>query len=78
MLDRVIFSGDGSFAGFQNHEGVDTEQGCAWIRVLQEQLDRGLIGPTTMAKMPGWWTPDHEDATWSVAELIRLGHLKKK
>lgn len=75
MIETLVFCGNGNYAAFEGHEQVDREQGSAWLEVLQDKLDRKIIGPKTKVRMPGWYNPDHEDEIWTVEELIKLGRL---
>lgn len=78
MLETLIFYENGNYAAFQNHEQIGSEQGNAWLAVLQEKLDRKMIGPETRVLLPGWWTPDHPDKEWTVGELIKIKRLTVK
>lgn len=74
MIRTIVFSENGTFAAF--HDGMSAEEGNAWLAVLQDKLDRKTIDLKTKVKMPGWWTPDHQDESWTVGELVKTGHLK--
>lgn len=76
MVETVVFFENGNYAAFRDGEQDPPEQGNAWLDVLQAKLDRKAIDPKTRVKMPGWWTPDHENGIWTVEELVKIGRLK--
>lgn len=76
MTEIVIFSENGNYAAFEDATQVISESGNAWLDIVQAKLDRKVIGPKTRIQMPGWWTPDHKNSTWTVEELLKIGRLK--
>lgn len=75
QLESMIFFPNGNYCAFWNGAQVPEEQGSAWIGILQNKLDRGVIGPKTKVTMAGWANGDSE--SWTVEELLKSEHLKK-
>lgn len=70
-IKEIFFFPNGNFFAFDLvGKQIPEEQGSAWMRILQEKLDRGAIDDNTAVRMEGW-----EDVT--VLDLIESGRLKR-
>lgn len=78
MIRKIIFDENGNYVAFDVDGQVAAEQGNAWLEILQDKLDRKAIDLKTKVIMPGWWTPDHKDRTWTVGELLKSNRLKAR
>lgn len=70
-VKEMFFFANGNYCAFNDAgDQVPEEQGSAWMKVLQEKLDRGVIDENTAVKMEGWGNK-------TVRELIDSGRLKR-
>lgn len=79
-ISTMMFFPNGNFAAFDRKgEQVTEEQGSAWIRILQDKLDRGVITEETKVTMSGWENYNHKSGyDWTVKELIESKRLTRK
>jgi hypothetical protein len=75
LVDAIVFFENGNYASFRDDQQIQQEDGSAFLDVLQDMLDRGVVDPQTRVKMAGWYQPERENGEWTVGELIRMGHL---
>jgi len=71
-IREVMFFENGNYCAFDRKgEQIPEEQGCAWFKILQDKLDRGVIDGGTKVLMAGW---DQKD--YRVRDLIERGSLR--
>ncbi len=69
-IETISFFSNGSYVPFDAHGApVPNEEGRAPLLVLQHQLNRGIVSPTTKVDVFGW-------EVTTVGDLIKDGHLK--
>jgi len=77
MIERMYFFANGNYAALDSEGNqVSEEQGSAWVKVLQEKLDRRVIDENTRVMMSGWELMGKAERT--VRELLERGDLKRK
>ena len=71
MIEEIMFFGNGNYASFKDGAQNPKEQGNAFLKILQEKLERGVVAKDTKVSMEGW----DVGAPWTVGELLKSGRL---
>jgi len=76
-IPQIVFLENGNVVAFdENGDVIPDEGGSAWIKILQDKLDRGVIDPKTTVRMAGWERKGRKEYT--VRELIESGRLQMR
>ncbi len=71
MIEEIMFFGNGNYASFKDGAQYPKEQGNAFLQILQEKLERGVVAKNTKVSMQGW----DVGVPWTVGELLQSGRL---
>jgi hypothetical protein len=77
-IKQIFFFATGNYVAFDEKDAqIPDEGGNAWMNIIQDKLNRGLITKSTKLSMSGWEGGDGME-NWTVADLIKSGRVKEK